>query len=100
MGIKGVEKFTILRNAASGNYGFQDVTYPVKNVFVYVCICKRERTSGTASAQMQLVAVGEFKAYGVQVWKQHRKNKNKLLFESLCLAKCVCVGGAKLYQIC
>lgn len=42
MGMKGVEKVTILRNAASGSVGFQDIAHPVRNVFVCVCICKRE----------------------------------------------------------
>lgn len=42
MAIKGVEKFTIVRNAASGNGGFQDITYPVKNVFVYAKERKRQ----------------------------------------------------------
>lgn len=74
MGVKGVEKFTVLRILTSGNDGFQVIMYPVKNGFMYVCICKRERAPGTASAQIQLVGMGEFKACGVQAWKQHRKN--------------------------
>lgn len=83
MAIKGVEKFTIVKNAASGNGGFQDITYSVKNVFVCVCVCKREKASGTASAQTQLIAAGEFEACGgVQVREQHSKNVNKLVLLS------------------